>query len=146
MKRMTTRPWMFVWTPVLAAGLLAAVAVRKSPRGARTPAAKSPADAAAIDQAKAVSRAFRSAADAVSKSVVKIRSHTRAHTMSNTNSSGQLENPFKGTPFEQMFPNMPEFNGQSNGQIPQRDGVGSGVIIDKSGIVLTNNHVVTRSR
>ena len=127
MKRMTTRPWMFVWIPVLAAGLLAAVAARESRVvGQESPAAKSPADAAAIDQAKAVSRAFRSAADAVSKSVVKIRSHTRAHTMSNTNSSGQVENPFKGTPFEHMFPNMPEFNGQLNGQIPQHDGVGSG--------------------
>ena len=29
-----------------------------------------------------------------------------------------------------------------SGRIPQREGVGSGVIIDKSGIVLTNNHVV----
>ena len=43
-----------------------------------------------------------------------------------------------------MFPEMPG-QGQFNfnyGDQPERDGLGSGVIIDKSGIVLTNNHVV----
>jgi serine protease Do len=41
-----------------------------------------------------------------------------------------------------MFRNMPEGFEGFEGRIPQRDGVGSGVIIDPSGIVLTNNHVV----
>ena len=43
-----------------------------------------------------------------------------------------------------MFPNMPgDGEGQEFGfQSPPHDGMGSGVIIDKSGIVLTNNHVV----
>ena len=137
MKRLCTRPWMFVWIPVLAAGLLAGAAARENRlAGQESAVAKSPADAAAIDQAKSVSHAFRLAADAVSKSVVKIRSHTKAHALSGT--SAQVENPFKGTPFEHMIPNLPEFNGQT----PQHDGVGSGVIIDKAGIVLTNNHVV----
>ncbi len=53
------------------------------------------------------------------------------------------ENPFKGTPFEDFFgsdafpgvPNMPQGH-------PRREGVGSGVIVDSSGIILTNNHVV----
>ena len=51
------------------------------------------------------------------------------------------ENPFKGTPFEDFF-------NDRNGGIPfnmpeqRRTGVGAGVIIDRSGLVLTNNHVV----
>jgi serine protease Do len=50
------------------------------------------------------------------------------------------ENPFKGTPFEDFFN---EDLGGTFRQMPQpRDGVGSGVIVDSSGIVLTNNHVV----
>ncbi len=39
-----------------------------------------------------------------------------------------------------MVPNMPE--GENAFQTPPREGMASGVIIDKSGIVLTNNHVV----
>ncbi len=37
-----------------------------------------------------------------------------------------------------MVPNTPE----GGFQTPPRDGMGTGVIIDKSGIILTNNHVV----
>lgn len=54
------------------------------------------------------------------------------------------QDPFKGTPFEGQFKNMiphsPE--GGEYMQTPRREGMGTGVIIDKSGIVLTNNHVV----
>ena len=55
------------------------------------------------------------------------------------------DNPFKGTPFEDQFKNMiPQGpgDGDFSGSTPERDGMGSGVIIDKTGIVLTNNHVV----
>ncbi|MGC4005307.1 MAG: trypsin-like peptidase domain-containing protein [Pirellulales bacterium] len=53
---------------------------------------------------------------------------------------GRGDNPFKGTPFEDMFPDMPR--GGAQGRVPQKDGVGSGVIISTDGVVLTNNHVV----
>ena len=55
------------------------------------------------------------------------------------------QNPFKGTPFEDMIPDGQFFGGETDNfgwRMPERDGVGSGVIIDRSGIVLTNNHVV----
>lgn len=46
-------------------------------------------------------------------------------------------NPFEGTPWERFF-------GEGFGPqiVPRREGLGSGVVIDPSGIVLTNNHVV----
>ena len=97
----------------------------------------------AVDHAIALSTAFRKAAEVTMPTVVTIRSKTKAQTvraprMPRGNSG---ENPFKGTPFEDFF----NENGGMEGMpapSPRREGTGSGVIIDKSGIVLTNNHVV----
>ena len=52
--------------------------------------------------------------------------------------NGDGENPFKGTPFEGMVPQMPGFGGGDGEgfQSPQRDGIGSGVIIDAKGVAL----------
>jgi len=90
-------------------------------------------DADAVQQAKSLSRAFRSAAKAVLPTVVEVR------TLSTTKSGGpdRSRNPFQGTPFEDLYGDR----GHDLRNIPQ-PGLGSGVIIDPSGIVLTNNHVI----
>ncbi len=91
----------------------------------------------AIRHAQALSEAFNGAAEIVMPCVVTIESKMKAHPVAK---SHRGENPFKGTPFEDFF------NGRGfedfSPRMPSRRGMGSGVIIDRSGIVLTNNHVV----
>jgi len=111
----------------------------------------SAAPPAVIEQADNLSSAFRKAAESAVPTVVTIETRSKPHMNSGGNKQfKQGENPFKGTPFEDFFndENSPfqfHMNPGQNGRsfrAPERQGMGSGVIIDKSGIVLTNNHVV----
>ena len=92
----------------------------------------------AVQQAESLSAAFREAAEEVLPTVVKINTKTKARRVSRTREA----NPFDGTPFEDMFRDDFGFGGGRQLVQPPQEGMGSGVIIDKSGIVLTNNHVV----
>jgi len=113
-------------------------------------AEESAATAEALSHATALSKAFRHAAEHATPSVVVVRSETKARKAppraDRRGGGGGAENPFKGTPFEDFFRDgMPEgfdFHGGQGGGMPPRSGVGSGVIVDSKGIVLTNNHVV----
>ncbi len=98
----------------------------------------------AIQHANTLSRAFRAASGKVLPTVVTIRTATDPRKLS-TSGRSRGQNPFKGTPFEDEFDDLPPghpmapFRGQR--MKPER-GMGSGVIIDSSGVILTNHHVV----
>ena len=113
--------------------------------------------AEALMHANSLSKAFRHAAEQAIPSVVVVRSETKAKKVSANRGQGQGqgqrqgqgqnrggENPFKGTPFEDFFkdgvPEGFEFNQPEGGQTQPRSGVGSGVIVDKDGLVLTLSH------
>ncbi len=143
MKRLSSirSPWTIAGAVIVAAALGAGITSMQT-RAAAPASPHDTRDVQAISSAKELSHAFRFAAETAGPSVVKIHSHTGAKKVSGVaGMRGLQQNPFKGTPFEDMFPNgMPD--GEMPNRMPERDGIGSGVIIDTSGIVLTNNHVV----
>ncbi len=108
----------------------------------------------AIESANNLSTAFRTVANRLLPAVVSIENRPsmawQDQSQVQPSQDGLPDNPFKGTPFEDMFrgrnfralpPGSMSPRGPMRGQ-PAPGGIGSGVIIDASGIVLTNNHVV----
>jgi len=97
-----------------------------------------------VEHARALSRAFRQASAAASPAVVTVVSKVRIPA----GQAAQLREMLRDPRFRQMFPDgelpfeLPQ-SGESSDGVPKVDShVGSGVIIDRGGIVLTNSHVV----
>ncbi|MFY8220946.1 MAG: Do family serine endopeptidase [Pirellulales bacterium] len=139
-----TRSSFFVPTCLLPVLLVAPLAALSTSAHAEDSAAT----AEAMSHATALSKAFRHAAEHATPSVVVVRSEAKAKPAQGRDQQRQRqgggENPFKGTPFEDFFKDgLPEgFDFGPRGGMGPRSGVGSGVIVDAAGIVLTNNHVV----
>ncbi len=94
----------------------------------------------AASHAKSLSRAFRFAAEAAGPSVVTIRSKFK---LNREDRAAAMRELLQDPRFRELFPDgrvpLP-VPGGSEPDIGEH--VGSGVVIDKAGIVLTNNHVV----
>ena len=95
-----------------------------------------PPSASQVADARALSRTFAQVAAQLSPSVVRI-SITKTVKM-----RGRGRNPFSGTPFDRFFGGPDDDDGGGEMQGPKQRGTGSGVVIDKKGYILTNNHVV----
>jgi serine protease Do len=98
--------------------------------------------------AQSLSTAFRVAAEGALPAVVAIETRSKPKQASMPSIEQMPQNPFSGTPFEDFFrqgvpgpmgPGMTPPQGMP-GQSQQA--IGSGVIIDARGLILTNNHVV----
>jgi serine protease Do len=119
-------------------------------------AAKAATEAPAEENyAKDLSKAFRGAAEKVLPSVVTITNSPRpqreARSQESAPDEGWNESPFgEGSPFGDLFRNNPELRRHFR-QMPSvpnpgvpfgGQAIGSGVIVDPSGAILTNSHVV----
>jgi serine protease Do len=110
-----------------------------------------------INQSAAVSSlsdAFRAVSKEVTPAVVTIEARTKGHKVEGQTQFGGDEDQFedllppgfRGDPrFEELFRRFgqtPGRRGRGEMFVPPQQAKGSGVIIDSSGVILTNNHVV----
>jgi serine protease Do len=120
---------------------------------AQAPAQSVPANEA-IHQANALSEAFRNAADRVLPAVVAIKNEVKPRVVRNDQRAPQRgvrpQMPQSPRGFggdldpllRRFFEDIPNFDQFETPQQMPRQSSGSGVIIDPSGVILTNNHVV----
>jgi serine protease Do len=95
----------------------------------------------ALRQAKTLSRAFRNAAETAMPSVVTLIAKAKPKAGEERE---RLRELLEDPRFRRLFPELPDTpDGDAEPHLPSlTTQVGSGVIIDASGIILTNNHVV----
>ncbi|MCX7399298.1 MAG: Do family serine endopeptidase [Planctomycetales bacterium] len=147
--KLTSFQWMAAGLMLSAAGVGASIHYGSSPAIAgttikwtdTTARQKEVGDhAVSHNYAKSLSGAFREASEAVMPSVVTIQS--MSSKPAGMGQHGRIPEELKDNPlFKQFFDNMPQEQSEGKSE-PQRTGMGSGVIVDSSGIILTNNHVV----
>ncbi|MCL6504815.1 MAG: Do family serine endopeptidase [Pirellulales bacterium] len=127
---------------LVAVGLVLATAAALVVWDGATPAQDKRATEAGLEQARGLSLAFRKAAHTILPSVVTIETEVKAREV---DADEMPENPFKGTPFEDFFNDRDFPFRRLPRQIPRQEGMGSGVVIDASGIIVTNYHVVANA-
>ncbi len=147
-KERVMRCWKSEWwnRPSLMAAFvpLAAAAVLAASVGGIAAARPGESKPTAANPAQALSQCFREAIKAVQPAVVMIRSEAPLPVKMEGKSPGGEE------PFGEQFPGMPDLRRffQDLPQMPRhgQTGMGSGLVIDASGVILTNRHVVADGR
>jgi len=120
------------------AAVASAASVQQST--ARPEQGSSQGSTADISDARRISQAFVSVAQRLAPSVVRITARTKGAALTSEDERSEPGvDPFEGTPFERF---VPGFEHRSQSSPVPKVGMGSGVVIDDQGHILTNNHVV----
>jgi serine protease Do len=162
-ERLSRSRWSIWIAGVTALALIGGAIALSLPGGVAAENPKNLSRSEATSYAQNLSAAFREAADQVLPSVVTIRTMPVVAERSSDrepSAEGKPGEPevtpfgdFEGFPFGELerhpelrrfFEQMPELRKMPSPRGPRhgRSGIGSGVIIDPSGVILTNNHVV----
>jgi serine protease Do len=113
---------------------------------AQTDDRTAPPPTRSLEHATALSEAFRAASDAVVPAVVSIQHQIKPQTVRRDmrpRGESRLPPEFEDLDplLKRFFEDLPDMDQFEMPSVP-RQSAGSGVIIDKSGVILTNNHVV----
>jgi serine protease Do len=137
----TTQVWLVAVGVGIAGGALGSAGTAFVERRSHAAQAKLPPPTQSqVSQAEAVGHTFAQVASQVGPSVVRITVTTKAEKPEASGRPDSFGNPFKGTPFERFFD---EFGDEKPDRPRRQVGMGSGVVLDKRGYILTNNHVVS---
>jgi serine protease Do len=148
---METRNWLdwakqrklgalIVVTLTLAVGILIGTVVSGRVGASRSQNGDTGASLLAIPSPVQLSSTFATISDKVEPAVVNISTTQIAERRRAPQRRGT---PQQQDPFQDFFDRF--FDGQDNGQQQAERSLGSGVIVDKKGFILTNNHVVDRA-
>lgn len=137
-------PWMLT-TVSLTSLMVGAVLFSHNPLAGRQPAAAAP-QVTHNTNAKELSAGFREVAHLALPAIVSIETRGKL-AKARVSEDGEVQ-PFDDqSPLGELFKNNPQFREyfKQRGapqRMPRQHGMGSGFIVDASGVIITNNHVV----